>query len=596
MSRLTTPTFVIGLGGIGNLVIRLIHERYISSQRGVPDTVRLRSIDTAPQLANDVAAPCRQRCLRKPEIQCERRNRIPVTLSESQEMVEVWKVFSPLDSSKMEPERKRPVGRLVFFERFQRFHDALKADLEGPKHVEVQRRLQEQGLGRLSMTPRVFIVGSLAGGTASGTCIDTAFLVRHLLAQLGYDSGGATITAILGLPSVIHVVSNDENTDMGQQRKVNTAAALAELDFLMRGWNDGEVQLDYPGPVGAFSPRAPLFDQVYLFTNRKLHGNVFSQQRDILQRTAHFIFGQIALGAGEQTLAVLDNYKAKFNPAEQQVADGLIAIYGSFGVEWLEVPHDVLMREWCGRIGDDIGQRVRDFDWSREPRQNRERIVWQAFGQDYQPLQTAFEVINATPEAVGAVKGLPDVQAFLGQVQDATNKKDLATALQAFDAQLPGLRDPLRRLARRLPASNQDGAWARSFAADLLRQSAFRAGGARRMLETATGAAPAPVCFTVGVTGKPRYGPAALQSLVWLSSRRWASTDLGEGSHRPAGTNTCPLRNRTPCGRTCADVRAFGGDGRSTPAVCAAAGPRTWDHPSRSVVAATTRCLAAGRT
>ncbi len=47
---LTTPTFIIGLGGIGQKVTFLLADRFHNSRwGGVPPTIRLRAIDTAPE-------------------------------------------------------------------------------------------------------------------------------------------------------------------------------------------------------------------------------------------------------------------------------------------------------------------------------------------------------------------------------------------------------------------------------------------------------------------------------------------------------------------------------------------------------------------
>jgi hypothetical protein len=490
MSLLTTPTFIIGLGGLGNIVARLIWQRYLTSGRDVPETVRIRSIDTAEQSSHELAPRLPDEMFTKlGEFQA---NQVIQRLDLYPRVARWWKyppnAFAPgyIENG---AGAKRPVGRLVFFEQFGKVYEAFRSDLTGPKQAHVQQALIEQELGQVRNTPRVFIVGSVAGGTCSGTFIDTAFLVRHLLAQQGYEAGGATITAVLGMPSVIHLKSGDEGSSQARQRQVNALAALSELDGLMQGWQPGEVRLDYPPPVGAFEPQPALFNQVYLFTDRKVHGVTFDRQEDVLQRVAHFVFGQVALGMGQKTLDVLDNFKRYFDPAERAVVDGLPAIYGAFGVEWLEVPHDRLVAKWCAEIAEPIAARVNDFEWGEERRRSLDvaarGVLAVATGglASYEGLKTVIELVEAATAIALNMKGMPDLQPFFERIQQAKDRRDIEDAVRTFDLQLPTTLDTVRRLARTLPPEDQDEAWVRQVAADLQMNPSFRAGGAQRVLE-----------------------------------------------------------------------------------------------------------------
>lgn len=483
MSLVTTPTFVIGLGGIGNIVSRLIWQRYLASDREVPETVRIRSIDTAEQAAHELASPLPEQMFTKlGEFQA---NQVIQRLDLYPRVARWWKYpansFAPgyIENG---AGAKRPVGRLVFFEQFGKLYQALKDDFTGPKQQHVQQRLIERQLGHVRNTPRVFLVGSVAGGTCSGTFIDVAFLVRHLLGQLGYESGGATITAILGLPSVIHLKSGDDGSSQARQRQINALAALSELDCLIKGWRSAEVQLDYPQPVGPFEPNPPLFNQVYLFTDRKVRGVTFGRQQDVLQRVAHFVFGQVALGMGQKTLDVLDNYKRYFNPAERAVRDGLPAVYGSFGVEWLEVPHEHLVGKWCKEIAGPIASRVSDFEWGEERRRNLGAMARERLALGYGGLVTALDIVEARTETLFNLKGMPDLQPFFERIQQAKDRRELEEAVRGFDLQLPGALESLKRLGRSLPSAEGDEPWVRDLASSLLRDPAFRAGGARRAM------------------------------------------------------------------------------------------------------------------
>jgi hypothetical protein len=485
MTQLTTPTFIIGLGGIGNIVARLVWERYTAAGE-LPSTVRIRSIDTAGQSEHEFARPLPDSMFTR--LGGFQANEVVQHLQLFPDVQRWWKyppqAFSPgfIDNG---AGARRPVGRLIFFREFAKVLEAIRSDLSGPKSDVVQRELVEAGLGKVSLAPRVFIIGSLAGGTGAGTFLDVAFLTRYLFQQLGYQRSSGTITGIFGMPSVIHLASGDPDSTQARERQVNAIGALSELDYLIGGWPSGQLTLQYPQPIGRFEPQPPLFNQVYLFTDRRLKGVTFTRQADVLQRVAHFVFGQIALGMGEKTLDIVDNYKKYFDPAQQRAADGLGAVYCSFGVEWLEVPHDRLMTAWYKEIGETIATRVADLQWGQETKRNLDKVVRDRLSGKHEAYRIATDVADSSPDTLLTLRGIPDVQVFLGNIQGAKNKGELEDAVNAFDTQLPGLLDSLRKQKRALPTREEDQQWARSLGADLLASKEFRAGGARRTLEAA---------------------------------------------------------------------------------------------------------------
>lgn len=482
-TMITTPTFIVGLGGIGNLVTRLVWERYRSSNRTLPETVRIRSIDTADQHPDEATE-------RLPDAMFTRVGEFQATaviqrLDLHPEVQRWWDypagAFAPGYIANGAG-AKRPVGRLVFFHQFRRIHDEIKTDLAAPLRDTVQMQLINQKLSDLRKTPRVFVVGSLAGGTCSGMFLDVAILLRHLIRTLGYDATGAQIVGVFGLPSVIHLASGDGASAQGRQRQVNTSAALAELDFLTHHWPKG-IEVEYP-LLGRIHPEPPLLDQIFLFTSTKLDGVSFGAQQDVLRRVAHFIFGQTALGMGEATLQFMDNAKQYFDPATRAVVDGLPAVYGSFGVEWLEVPHDALLPAWIDAIADSVAKRVTDFAWEEEPRHNLNRVARERLFASDEGLRVGLDIFELTPETVMTLSGLPDLGALLGPIQSAQKKAELQDALAAFETQLPGTIEGVKKRLR-VVATVPPEERIRSVAADLVADSAFRIGGARRVLEHA---------------------------------------------------------------------------------------------------------------
>ncbi|BCS31402.1 hypothetical protein TBR22_A06030 [Luteitalea sp. TBR-22] len=481
-SLITTPTFIIGLGGIGNTVARLIYQRYASTNTRVPETVRIRSIDTAPQPSGLAPELPESMFTRLGDFQA---NQVIQRL-DLYEPVKRWWTYPPnafapgfIDNG---AGARRPVGRLIFFQQFRKIVDALREDFDGPKSTAVQQAMLDRDLGAVRNTPRVFIIGSVAGGTCSGTFLDMAMLVRHLLRERGYEAQGATVTGIFALPSVVHLASGDATSLQARQRQVNAFSALTELDFLMQGGRPEGGELQYPDPVGRIEMLQPVLNQVYLVSDRKMDGVSFSRQEDVLRRVAHFVYGQVALGMGQKTLELLDNYKRYFDPAGRAVVDGLPAVYGSFGVEWLEVPHEQLIARWCTDVAAELGKQVADFSFGDERRQNLNNVAREALTEGFSGYLRALDLLDATPQDVLSLPGMTDMVPLLAGIQGAANKDDLQRAMQSFETQVPSLFAGLRSAARQLPAGDDAQRWVQATAARLVRDKAFRLGGAKRVL------------------------------------------------------------------------------------------------------------------
>lgn len=98
-------------------------------------------------------------------------------------------------------EGNRAFGRLALCDHYQiichRIRGALAAfaDPDGVAQADKMTKLGFRG-----NAPRVFLVGSLAGGTASGMMLDLAYLVRREMRQMGFQAG--QVLGMMGLPPI----------------------------------------------------------------------------------------------------------------------------------------------------------------------------------------------------------------------------------------------------------------------------------------------------------------------------------------------------------------------------------------------------------
>lgn len=491
MSQLTTPTFIIGLGGIGNAVLRLIRERFESSSRsGIPDTVKLRSIDTADQAKNETFGH-RLPAKMFTRVHDFAANDVVANLRLFPEIQRWWSyaqgTFTPgfVDEGAA---ARRPVGRIVFFQRFGRIHTALRNDFAAPLAVELQNRMLEAGLDTVRKTPRVYVVASLAGGTGAGLFADVSFLARHMLRESGYDPRGTRLTGIFALPSVVHLASADGQSEQGRQRRINTFGALTEIDFLMR-WQVSDFSLNYPDPVGEFRPTPPFLDRVFLFTDRKLGGIRFTNQGDVLLRTAHFIYSQISLDMGQQSDAILHNIQDSFDASERRVMDDQRAIYASFGVEWLEVPRDVILAEYSARLGRRAAELVAEYQYEHESKHNlKAHLISQMSPARFPNLKgytKAFQILERTATDILSMSGFEDLQRLANDIYSASKPEDLRRALVEFITNTDAFVGKVLREATATATSPQEEEFLLSLMASAIRSPAFRIGGACRLLHQA---------------------------------------------------------------------------------------------------------------
>lgn len=145
-------------------------------------------------------------------------------------------------------EGMRPLGRLALVDH---------GEIVQQKLTEAIEKLMADTMldDGTHMPPKIYVVGSLAGGTASGMYIDVVHLLRHLLDKAGFEE-----VKILSMLASVSFQADPSNP----LALHDVQAALYEMDFFMKVGNG------YPGDPGALWPsvpaaRTPLKD-VYLLT------------------------------------------------------------------------------------------------------------------------------------------------------------------------------------------------------------------------------------------------------------------------------------------------------------------------------------------
>ncbi len=115
----------------------------------------------------------------------------------------------------------RALGRLALVEHYRAFRSRLERDLKAITETEALAESEKLAKSPfLSTKPRVYLIGHLGGGTASGMFIDCAYITKRVLRAMQFDE--SDIHGIFYVPDARSM----ENADLPE---ANAVAALYEL-------------------------------------------------------------------------------------------------------------------------------------------------------------------------------------------------------------------------------------------------------------------------------------------------------------------------------------------------------------------------------
>lgn len=199
----------------------------------------------------------------------------------------------------------RAVGRLALLaslqglveQKFQRAKDDVTALASGLLSELTHSGSAPAGLN-IDSGVTVYVVGSLAGGTGSGTFIDVGLLARRYCSQL---------VAILMLPEAF-----DEKQPNQAERQViraNAYAALKELQALQDAQTDVALKVvtSSSGDALELPPQTELFDLCYLVDCRNKSGKRLSKLTDVFELVARLLVHENGTPFGGRNRSVVIN-------------------------------------------------------------------------------------------------------------------------------------------------------------------------------------------------------------------------------------------------------------------------------------------------
>jgi|GEM_PF-2899810 len=337
-------SLIVGLGGTGRDAVLHAKQRCQEVYGEVPPTTRFFVIDTtdseALQLKGDVRVTLDKGEFKKLNVHD------PVTLIRSSEEVQEW---FPTDV----PQRAiingagqiRALGRLALYSDTT-VRGALSNLVRDINSWDKTRLTREGGKFELFDEGEklyVSIVGSLAGGTGSGTFLDIAFLLRENLKPTD------VVTAYLLLPDVFSSKPATRNVEP------NAYAALRELDYYMtRETGTDEFEEFTFGGHRISIEKAP-FDVVYIVNNITSAGTVYSEVSDLCEFLGRGLF--MSMGAsGKKTTDIWDNLQHQIIGRHKW--QGRAAYLSSFGLSELVYDPSRFVRRYTRELAEDLVRRL----------------------------------------------------------------------------------------------------------------------------------------------------------------------------------------------------------------------------------------------
>ena len=218
----------------------------------------------------------------------------------------------------------RSLSRLYFFDHFEEIKGAIESRIRRLTNTN-DTRTQLARL-KLELEPkhvRVVMVGSLAGGTGSGSFLDLGFLAGCLLREAAVDS--AVVDSVLFLPSgYANAATNKVKTE------ANGYAALMELEAVLRGdlqLVDRWVRNGEEMSRSQFWPGVP-FNSIYFVDTANLAGAGTGDVKELYEMVADILAEDFSAAAfAAEKRSVESNKKQhKLYPYEVDIGPG----YGKF--------------------------------------------------------------------------------------------------------------------------------------------------------------------------------------------------------------------------------------------------------------------------
>jgi hypothetical protein len=277
----------------------------------------------------------------------------------------------------------RPVGRFALFASLPEVWRQLTSALRDILAIEQQLRttLRDQA-EQVQVTvhysePRIYIIGSLCGGTGSSLFLDIAVLVRHCLHQIAPDAQ-PYIVGVFFLPSVF---ANEPNLRSKPTflpiLQANGYAALKELEHFCDGkaLQNQPFIFRYPHQeIGDVTVNAPVYDEAFVVEDGTPDGRHLNSKEEVFEMVARSLLVDIGSPFGSRLRSERANIETELRNNLCPLTKKARLIH-SLGMTSVAVPIDEIVKrgasQWLRRLLTDhvLGQELSASELEREVNQ-----------------------------------------------------------------------------------------------------------------------------------------------------------------------------------------------------------------------------------
>lgn len=331
------PTVVIGLGGTGHGAVLKLKKRFMDAYGSVPPIVRFLAFDTTENVEHTE----------------HKRDGSPVSLEPNNERIVLsipnpaalvsgnnphidkwWPSNIPIGAIIAGAGQVRARGRLALFAKSNDIFARVRNAIDRVNDIKNNKQMYDNEFDVSSRGGvEVYIVGSLAGGTGSGTFFDMSVIARSFLDSFSHVTGVLVLPRVFtGLPGTSLV-------------RPNAYGALKEVERFSHFTNADRFSIDYGKPNQADVARSP-FDLLYLIDSINEDGKVVGETNDLMNIVADGLYIQIGSQIGTNSENATDNIATQLEVLGR--VKGRSAKYCSFGVASLALPtqqYEVMMVE-----------------------------------------------------------------------------------------------------------------------------------------------------------------------------------------------------------------------------------------------------------
>lgn len=338
-------TLVIGLGGTGATTILYLKKIFMEQFGKIPVAIQFLSLDTdRGTRESSLTTPLLNE---KVEIKDDEFLHLGVqntleTIKASESVKEWWPEGLPALSVRNGTGAIRALGRLAFYAHSHEIIEIVtQKKLKRLDDPSLFKDLEGQGF-KLLDGKEIYIVGSLAGGTGSGTFLDTAFLLNHILRDVTACCGFFILPWIFeGLPATPRIGAN-------------TYAALKELEYYM-GLKYNEHKVIRKFGKDLVEIKRPPFDIVNLIDGRNEQGGKIREAgssgvKILCELTAKAIVATCG-PMGKISDSIIDNIKTILSSETAANWGGKFPYYSSIGASVILYPAEKHFRKLSHFLG-----------------------------------------------------------------------------------------------------------------------------------------------------------------------------------------------------------------------------------------------------